>query len=287
MRKHNNKLLNTILCLALAFSFMFVNADKAKAYSAQVDEFWEWYDNQSYEVPFIVDMAGVLPDSERDDLQNRLLDISNKHMVLASMVIIDSDTDYSSLSCAEDIRDYGYYGGGTQGDCVMLYVNLYTRDWVISTKGYGIDSFTDAGIQYVGEQIAPYLKDADYYKAGCKFVEVFDDFMIRYENGDPFDVDDLPKAPFPVFKNILIAIAVGLVIGLIYILILKGQLKSVAPNESATDFVVKGSVNINEKKDIYLYRTVSKTPKQSSSSGGSSTHTSSSGSRSGGGGGKF
>lgn len=50
----------------------------------------------------------------------------------------------------------------------------------------------------------------------------------------------------------------------------------------------KESLNITEKRDLFLYRTVSRTAKpKNESSGGSSTHTSSSGSTHGGGGGKF
>ena len=32
----------------------------------------------------------------------------------------------------------------------------------ISTCGYGITAFTDAGIQYLGEQMTPCMADGDY-----------------------------------------------------------------------------------------------------------------------------
>lgn len=49
------------------------------------------------------------------------------------------------------------------------------------------------------------------------------------------------------------------------------------------------SLNINERRDLFLYNTVTRTakPKNDDSGGGSSTHTSSSGTTHGGGGGKF
>lgn len=49
------------------------------------------------------------------------------------------------------------------------------------------------------------------------------------------------------------------------------------------------SLNINERRDLFLYNTVTRTakPKNDDSGGGSSTHTSSSGTTNGGGGGKF
>ncbi|WP_449077534.1 hypothetical protein [Ruminococcus sp.] len=50
----------------------------------------------------------------------------------------------------------------------------------------------------------------------------------------------------------------------------------------------RGSLNVTESRDLFLYKTFTRTAKpKNNSSSGSSTHTSSSGSTHGGGGGKF
>jgi uncharacterized protein len=58
---------------------------------------------------------------------------------------------------------------------------------------------------------------------------------------------------------ILICIGVGLLIGLITVLVMKGQLKSVRPKDAATEYVVAGSFQLRGSRDIFLYRHVRRT----------------------------
>ena len=102
----------------------------------------------------------------------------------------------------------------------------------------------------------------------------------------------MPKQPFPFFERLVICLIIGFVVAFVYAFILRNQLMSVAPKNSAADYVVPGSVHVNDGGRIYLYSRVTKTPRQtnnssSSGGGGSSTHRSSSGATHGGGGGKF
>ena len=82
-------------------------------------------------------------------------------------------------------------------------------------------------------------------------------------------------------------IYVGLVAAAIVIAVLRGQLKSVKAQRGAGAYVVGGSLKVTESGELFLYRNIHRTKRESSSSGGSSTHRSSSGSSHGGGGGKF
>ena len=138
--------------------------------------------------------------------------------------------------------DFGY---GEDRDGALLLISMEDNDWYISTCGYGITVFTDAGIQYIGEQIKEDLSDGDFSEAFDKFVGLCDDFITKARTGDPYDSHNLPKEPL-------------------------------------------ASLNITESRDLFLYKTFTRTAKpKNNSSSGSSTHTSSSGSTHGGGGGKF
>lgn len=54
------------------------------------------------------------------------------------------------------------------------------------------------------------------------------------------------------------------------------------------NYMKRGSLNVTESRDLFLYKTFTRTAKpKNNSSSGSSMHTSSSGSTHGGGGGKF
>lgn len=53
--------------------------------------------------------------------------------------------------------------------------------------------------------------------------------------------------------NILIALIIGLVVGGITLASLLSQLKSVAKQYSAAEYVVKNSLDLQERRDVFLY----------------------------------
>ena len=80
------------------------------------------------------------------------------------------------MDYADDFYDYNGYGYGDSNDGLILIVVMDTSDWWISTCGKAIKTFTDAGIEYIGEQIVPYLSNGDYYGAFDKFADLCDEF---------------------------------------------------------------------------------------------------------------
>lgn len=62
-------------------------------------------------------------------------------------------------------------------------------------------------------------------------------------------------------KAFLICVGIGIAIGLVTVLVLRSQLRSVRPKNAAADYVVKGSFQLRGSRDIFLYRHVHRTPK--------------------------
>lgn len=237
---------------------------------------------------FFVDDAGLLTDEQAETLESQLSEISDKHN-MDFVIFTEENSDISSpMEAADDFFDYNGYGAGDDRSGTILYLNLATRDCWISARGEGIPAFTDAGMDYIIEQITTSLSDGDYEYAFDDYVSLCDDFATQAETGSPYDVDHMPKEPFPFFGNLLISLVIGLAAAGIYILVLRGQLKSVAPNESAADYIVPGSLHLTKKRKFFLYRTVQRTERaKEEHSGGSDTHVSSSGATHSGRGGKF
>lgn len=113
--------------------------------------------------------------------------------------------------------------------------------------------------------------------------------ITQADEAEPYDVENLPDEPFAVGINLLIALAVGLVAGLLVTGNMRRKLKTVRKQDRAASYVRQGSMNVTRSNDFYLYSTVSKSakPKNEDNNGGSSTHTSSSGDTFGGSSGKF
>ena len=249
------------------------------------------------------DSAEVLTEDENSELEASLEELSVRQSFDVTIATIDSleSEGYTSMEeYADDLYDYCQFGYGADRHGVLLLVSTGDREWHISTCGYGITAFTDAGIQYLGEQMTPDMADGDYAAAFRTFIQWTDSYVTAAREGQPYDVDNMPKEPFSIVylgvakyiaENLGVALVIGLVTALIVTGVMKGQLKSVAPQRDATDYVRQGSMKLTNQRDLFLYRDVHRTerPKETSSgdSGGSSTHTSSSGSTHGGGGGSF
>ena len=94
----------------------------------------------------VVDNAGLLRAEESSGLLEQLNEISNKHNMDVAVVTVSDMGDYSSIEAYTD--DY-YDNNGYATDGIMLLVSMKERKWHMSTKGFGITAFTDAGLEYI------------------------------------------------------------------------------------------------------------------------------------------
>ena len=248
------------------------------AFAAQADGFASEYER-------VQDLADLLSDSEEAALLEKLDELCERQKMEIVVLTTDTLEGLAPRDYADDIYDYCDFGYGEDRDGALI--SMEDNDWYISTCGYGITVFTDAGIQYIGEQIKEDLSDGDFSEAFDKFVGLCDDFITQARSGDPYDSHNLPKEPLSLIW-IPISIAVGVCLSFIIVGNMKSKLKTVRFQAAASNYMKNGSLNITESRDLFLYNTVTRTAKpKNNSSSGSSTHTSSSGSTHGGGGGKF
>lgn len=235
----------------------------------------------------LVDGADLLSESEEADILATLDEISVRQGMDVVIVTTLSLDGKSPMAYADDFFDYNGYGQGVGYDGVLLLVSMEDRDYYISTSGYGITAFTDAGIEYIGDEVVYYLSDGYYALAFSEFAELCDDFITRANTGSPYDYDSLPGEPYDPVFTLGVSLAVGLVIGLICVSIMKGKLKSVRPQSGAGSYLKDGSLKVTASRERFLYSHTTRVARASESRGGSSTHRSSSGRVHGGGGGKF
>ena len=232
----------------------------------------------------VLDFVGTLSDSEIKSFEEKLVAIGEKYEEELVVAIVDensavalqeefNESYYSLMSIADDIYDYGGYGAGEKKSGMLILLRIgepYSNHFHLSTAGDLIGRCdSDEDIDYVYYNAKPYLVSGNYYKAVDECV-----------NGMEKLIADA-KGFHPV-KKVLISLAIGFVIALIVVLVMKSKLKSVSKKNQAADYVVPGSFYLRESRDLYLYSHVSRTARAESSSGGGS-HTSSSGVSHGGG----
>lgn len=242
----------------------------------------------------IADWAELLSESEEAELSDRLDEISERQKFDIVIVTLDSLEGADIVAYADDFFDYNGYGFGEGKDGILFLISMEERDWCISTSGYGITAFTDAGQEYLSEKFLQYLSDGAYADAFQTFAEWCDDYITQARAGTPYDVDNIPVEPFSPLGALIIAVVVGFVVSFIVTGIMRLSLHSVFSEPAADSYMKKDSLRLTKNYDLFLYKNVTRTekPKETStstsgSSGGSTTHVSSSGNTHGGSKGKF
>lgn len=252
MRKIRNVFLALVLCLTAVLP-MAVNA-------------------VSYSVR-LVDAAALLTNVENDALCAKLDSISDKWQM--DVIIVTTNQLYGATP--QDVSDTLSFWDEYRKDSVILLVSMEDRDLIVTPYHGAQAAFTNAGCEYILDQIAEDISSGLYMQAFDEFAQLCDDFMNQAQTGEAYDYGNLPKGPFPLVKRLLIAVAIGLVAALIVTGVMKSQLKSVRSQSAADTYVKAGSLHITHKQDLFLYRNITRKPKPKSNSGGHSGGSSSGG----------
>jgi uncharacterized protein len=220
--------------------------------------------------PCVLDLAGLLTESEADALETRLEAIADKFSVQVAILTMPTCDGEDHEAYAKNFYREAGYGLGENKDGILLLIDMDedNRGWAIYGKALGADAMTSSVIESVGEDMTPDLKDGNYADAFDTFAERCEERIDIAINGEPFD---------PVW-TLIVCLVVSLLLALIITGVMKGQLKSVRSQRAATNYVRKGSLNVTESYELFLYRTVEKREKPKSSSSGSSGSRESSGS---------
>ena len=230
----------------------------------------------------LVDEADLLTDSEEAALSAKLDEISLRQNLDVVIVTVDSTGERTATEYADDTYDDRGYGE----DGVLLLISVDNREWAVSTSGYGITAFTDAGLDYLTDQFADQMSAGEWNDVFHSFAGLCDEFITQAKTGAPYDAGNLPKKPFTPLLTGLVSSGIGFIISFFRMNKWKNQLYSVEAKAEAKEYVKGGSLKLTEQRDLFLYRRVERHEK-SEGSGGSSTHTSSSGKTHGGASGSF
>jgi len=231
----------------------------------------------------LTDNGGLLDTYERAELLSRLNESSERYSM--DMVIVTEESiGYSDPEdYADDFFDYNGFGFGDGRDGILLLVSMEYRDWHISTSGRAMTTFTEYGLEYLGDAVMEHLSDGEYYEAFETFIDLSSELIEFEKENGPYDRDDRPAVPFGIS---ILSVIIGVIVSVIAVLIMSSKHKTVRSKAQANDYLVRDSFILKEKKDQFLYFTLRRVPRENNSSSGGS-HRSSSGRSHGGRGGKF
>ena len=124
----------------------------------------------------VMDMADLLGENEEEALLEKLDEISVRQEFEVAIATTDTLEGSTAKEYADDLFEYCDFGYGEGRDGVLLLVSLEDRDWWISTHGYGITAFTDAGIKYLSGRFLDELSEGNYAAAFGIYAEQCDAF---------------------------------------------------------------------------------------------------------------
>lgn len=225
---------------------------------------------------FVYDNEGILADYEVSSLEKTLGELSGTYGVDVIVVTTSSLGGKDAQKFADDFYDQNGFGRGSDNDGLLLLLSKTERVWAITTCGYAIYAFPDIYLEYMSEEFLPYLSGGDWYGACVSFAENCeyylagaqgDDYQYKEDDFSGYYDDDFIRIE-PVtqgsrnfsFTWLLIALAIGLVVGLVAINVMKHGMKNVRMQAEAANYIRHGSFVLNESRDTFLYSTVSKTP---------------------------
>lgn len=243
-----------------------------------------------YVASFITDNANLITASQRDEIEQVLEGIHQDYPIDLAIVTTNSTGDKTGQAYADDW--YDMHGFRLSGGALLM-IDMGNRYAHISTVGSMIQVLNSEAVDVMLDNILDYGASGDWYSAFVTFIKMalafnqdqdaafetygYSTYSSSYEEDEGMGTGG----------KLAIALAIGLIASLITVLIMKAKLNMVHALTSASSYEVPDSFELTIQKDIFKYKSVSKTAKSSSSSSGGGSHSSSSGVSHGGGGRSF
>ena len=218
----------------------------------------------------IRDGAGLLTQGEQNELNELAWQVCDELNFQIVIVAVNSTGGRDIVEYADELYDTSGY----LQDGVLFMLDMYNREWYVSTAGRGMDALSDYVIDCIMEEVLYPLSSGDYYDAfqtfileckGC--VESYDsggyvpdsddyyEYEYSYDDGYTYKKQGVSPAWIPG------SLGIGLLSAFLATSKMKSEMSNVRSQQNANGYTKKGSLNLTEQQDVFLYHTVSRVPK--------------------------
>lgn len=208
----------------------------------------------------LYDGADLLSVEEEKELNAEITAMIDKHNVDIAIATVKTTGNKAIDDYIAEYYDINGFGTGENRDGVLFLISMSERQYRILSNGLGAQAISSDDISSIGNNIVSDLTDGNYASAFHTFLS-----DCEYEiNGE------INGFPFPFTMNAIIAAVGGFIVSLFTTGSMKNQLKSVAKQNKAKDYMKPGSMKLNNSNEFFLYRTVSSQRKLKNNSSSSS-----------------
>ena len=222
----------------------------------------------------IYDFADLFTPEEEKKLYDKVTNYIEKKNLDLVIVTINENNKDNTEDYAEDFYMYNNFGRDSKRSGSVFIIDMYNRDYDISSSGDAIKFMTDSIYNSIINDAEGYISNKRYYDGAVKVVE------------------EMSKEQVTVKKNKInfgLCFVIANIIALICFLIEKSKYKGIKYATNASSYVDKKSIEDIKSEDKFINTSTTRTKinNESSSSKKTSVHTGNSGNTfSGGKGGK-
>lgn len=238
----------------------------------------------------VTDDAGLFSDSERENLEQRAAEMSERYNFGVYIVTLSNYKDYNGYTNIErfamDYYDHHEFGIGSNKDGTMLMLSMAERDYNLDFNGsLSKEIFTSSGRKQMESRFLTHFHDDDYYGGFTEYLDTCEEYLQAAEDGTPVDVGnsswtydgDYADEDLPLW----IAVIPGAIAAILAGVLTSIPMHSAKKKRDANVYRVPGSLDIRRRSDMFLHRSVTRTPRETESSSSGGSHNYSSGSHSG------
>ena len=223
------------------------------------------------EYQFVYDETGLLEQQERMELARLAEEISLHYGCGVYIVTVRDYAEYGSSvrSAAENIFLANEFGLGSDDNGVLLLLSMADRDYALIAHGEtGNSAFTDYGKELLSEEFLDDFRNNSWAAGFEDYLRVCEEFLSAEAEGNPVDIGTADMTP-PVWIMVLLlpALIAGVSCG-----IMAASMKTAREKTHIDDY--RQEVQIQNREDRFITRTVvrQKIESSSSSSGGTSVN---------------
>lgn len=208
----------------------------------------------------VLDYADLLTEQEEQALTRTLLALSEQEgLQVGAVLYSDSSLPMSLLSYMKQVECPPQFGENR----VVMGLNLATRDMVIEVNGTGNSRLNDGQLDAILDKVAPYFTNSEFSTGFSVFVtetELYLNYMTSTEYIQQQNEKKTTMVLLSLFTSLLVASGVTFAF--------VKSMNNVRDQSDATAYVPEGGVNITHDRETFLYRRVTKIPRQQSSPSG-------------------
>ena len=235
--------------------------------------------SSSGNLSYVTDSAGILSESQRQELESMAAGISEKYQCGVYIVTTQDYTEFgrgSISSCAEEIFDRYLHGFGETGDGILFLLSMAERDFYIDVHGsFGNYAFPYRVNDTLDNSFLSYFRNNNWYSGFKSYLITVEQLLIPAEEGYPAYLESLQESQAEQEQMIKGAKGVGSVLAGILTAAgvcggMKSKMKTAREKNDADEYMTPASPHMRIVQDNFVNRTrtVQVIPQEPRDSGG-------------------